>query len=243
MAYVRALGSGKDRRRMPSADVPSAERSNGDKLSAATSICRLNSMISPLELIDSTTECRALCMEKHGMPVRPIMAMAACAVLVTQGRAPAGGRLGTSRATGTESQNSKLIILSALTPRFSWARSRRTVPIFALSESVPQTKGWAFYPDQPCRDASFFKSFCRARATRGSGPLPGGSLISQSEARSDDTGGARNKVATRASRGSRQWPPSGPARPRSSPHTTYKRRESEQGDTMEDPSKRRGRTK
>ena len=141
MAYVRALGSGKDRRRMPSADVPSAERSNGDKLSASTSRCRLNSIISPLELIDSTTECRALCMEKHGMPVRPIMAMAACAVLVTQGRAPAGGRLGTPRATGTESQNSKHAVARALTARISWARSRRTVPIFALSERVPQKGG------------------------------------------------------------------------------------------------------
>ena len=126
---------------MPSADVPSAERSNGDTLSAATYRCRLNSMISPLELIDSTTECRALCMEKHGMPVRPIMATAACAVLVTQGRAPAGGRLGTPRATGTESQNSKHAVLCALTARISWARSRRTVPIFVLSESAPQKGG------------------------------------------------------------------------------------------------------
>ena len=126
---------------MPSGHDPRAERSNGDELSAATSSCRLNSMISPLELTDSTTECRALCMEKHGMPVRPIMAMAACAVLVTQGRAPAGGRLEGPRATGTESQNSKHDSRSALTARFSWARSRRTVPIFALSESVPQKGG------------------------------------------------------------------------------------------------------
>ena len=141
MSYVLALGSRKVRRHTPSADGPRAERSNGDELSAATSSCRLNSMISPLELIDSTTECRALCMEKHGMPVRPIMAMAACAVLVTQGRAPAGGRLEGPRATGTESQNSKHDTLCALTARFSWARSRRTVPIFALSESVPQKGG------------------------------------------------------------------------------------------------------
>ena len=126
---------------MPSGHDPRAERSNGDELSAATSSCRLNSMISPLELTDSTTECRALCMEKHGMPVRPIMAMAACAVLVTQGRAPAGGRLEGPRATGTESQNSKHTTTCALTARFSWARSRRTVPIFALSESVPQKGG------------------------------------------------------------------------------------------------------
>ena len=141
MAYVHARVLDDDRRCTPSADVPSAERSNGDKLSAATSSRRLNSMISPLELIDSTTECRALCMEKHGMPVRPIMAMAACAVLVTQGRAPAGGRLEGPRATGTESQNSKHVMICALTARFTWARSRRTVPIFALSEIAPQKGG------------------------------------------------------------------------------------------------------
>ena len=133
---------------MPSGHDPRAERSNGDELSAATSSCRLNSMVSPLELIDSTTECRALCMEKHGMPVQPIMAMAACAVLVTQGRAPAGGRLEGPRATGTESQKSKHTVARALTARFSWARSRRTVPIFALSESVPQ-KGGRFIRTNP----------------------------------------------------------------------------------------------
>ena len=50
-------------------------------------------MIFPAELAASTQWGRAVCMERHGMPVRPIMATAACAVLVTLGRALAGGRL------------------------------------------------------------------------------------------------------------------------------------------------------
>ena len=41
-------------------------------------------MIFPAELAASTQWGRAVCMERHGMPVRPIMATAACAVLVTQ---------------------------------------------------------------------------------------------------------------------------------------------------------------
>ena len=48
---------------------------------------------------------------------------------------------GVLRATTSESQNSKHDTLCALTARFSWARSRRTVPIFALSESAPQKGG------------------------------------------------------------------------------------------------------
>ena len=50
-------------------------------------------MIFPAELAKSTQWCRAVCMRRHGMLEALIMATAACAVLVTLGRAPAEGRL------------------------------------------------------------------------------------------------------------------------------------------------------
>ena len=77
---------------MPSGHGPGAAGRNEDKATAATSHGWSNSMIFPAELAASTQWGRAVCMERHGMPVRPIMATAACAVLVTPVRAPAGGR-------------------------------------------------------------------------------------------------------------------------------------------------------